>query len=79
MQIKTYLQILIKRWWILAASLGIVLIGTYIWTSNQGPVYQSKTTYILRPRSAVNTLEDDLKPLLSSDELEYDFRGSCIK
>ncbi|NIV13498.1 MAG: hypothetical protein GWN62_20100 [Aliifodinibius sp.] len=59
MQIKTYLQILIKRWWILAASLGIVLIGTYIWTSNQGPVYQSKTTYILRPRSAVNTLEDD--------------------
>jgi capsular polysaccharide biosynthesis protein len=59
MQLKTYLQILLKRWWIVAASFGIVVLGTYIWTSNQGPVYQSKTTYILKPRSAINQLDED--------------------
>jgi len=59
MQIKTYLQILVKRWWIVLIGLAVVLVATFIWTSRQGPVYQSKATYILRPRTGIDQIEDD--------------------
>jgi diguanylate cyclase (GGDEF)-like protein len=51
MTIKDYMQIFLKRWWLLALSFGVVLGATYIWTAQQTPVYESHATFVIRPRS----------------------------
>ncbi|MGB7876622.1 MAG: hypothetical protein WBL25_19745 [Anaerolineales bacterium] len=59
MEIKAYLKILFKRWWILVLGLVVVVSATWIWTGQQEQVYQSKATFVLRPRSSTIAVEDD--------------------
>ncbi len=59
MQIKTYFRILLKYWWILLFATTVVVVGTIIWMTGQQRVYQSKSTYILRPRAAMDQMGDD--------------------
>jgi diguanylate cyclase (GGDEF)-like protein len=48
MEIKAYLKLLQKRWWIVLLLLTIVLAATAYFTVNMKPVYQAKATYIVR-------------------------------
>lgn len=48
-----------KRWWVLLLGLAVVVTATYIWTSRQEKVYESKATFVLRPRLSTVTVEDD--------------------
>lgn len=61
MELKVYLQVLIKKWWLILPAF-LITVGVTFWlTLSQVPVYEAKTTYILRPNSSV----DDAKNLLS--------------
>lgn len=51
MIIKEYLRLFVKRWWLLALSVVIVLAGTYYWTSQQTPIYESHASFVIRPNS----------------------------
>jgi len=65
MEIKMYLRLLQKRWWMVASLLIITLAATTYFTLKLKPVYQSESTYIVRLNafteerntiSALNTL-----------------------
>lgn len=49
MIIKEYLRLLMKRWWLVVLSLLIVFAGTYYWTSQQTPIYESHASFVIRP------------------------------
>ncbi|MBG7610055.1 MAG: hypothetical protein IZT55_04230 [Anaerolineae bacterium] len=59
MEIKSFFKTLFKHWWILLLSLLIVVVATWFWTKQQDYVYQSKATFVLRPRSADLAVDDD--------------------
>jgi capsular polysaccharide biosynthesis protein len=59
MEIKAYLKILFKRWWALLLGLAVVVSATWFWTNQQDRVYQSKATFVLRPRSSTLVVEDE--------------------
>lgn len=48
MEIKMYLKILQKRWWVVLALVIVTLLATTYFTLRTEPVYQAKATYIVR-------------------------------
>lgn len=48
MEIKMYLRILQRRWWIVLLMVAMALGATAYFTMNMEPVYQSSATYIVR-------------------------------
>jgi diguanylate cyclase (GGDEF)-like protein len=65
MEIKVYLRLLQKRWWIVLSFLIIALVATAYFTLNTKPMYRAEATYIVRVSaseeernviSAINTL-----------------------
>jgi len=63
MIIQEYLQLIVKRWWLLVLAFSIVLGGTYYWTSQQTPIYESHASFVIRPRSETVVSGDFLKAL----------------
>jgi len=59
MEIKAYLKILSKRWWAILLGLAVVVSATWFWTSQQDRAYESKATFVLRPRSSTLVVEDE--------------------
>ena len=59
MELKAYLKILFKRWWAILLGLVVVVSATWYWTNQQERVYQSQSTFVLRPRSSTLVVEDD--------------------
>ena len=58
MEIKYYLRILIRRWWLVAACGVIFLVLGLIIVLNQPRVYETKSSFVLRPHSSVVIAED---------------------
>lgn len=48
MEIKMYLKILQKRWWVVLALIIVTLLATTYFTLKTEPVYQARATYIVR-------------------------------
>jgi diguanylate cyclase (GGDEF)-like protein len=63
MIIKEYLQLVAKRWWLLALAFSVVFSGTYYWTSQQTPIYESHASFVIRPRSETVISGEFLKAL----------------
>lgn len=63
MIIKEYLQILIRRWWLIVLPLLAVVGGAYYWTSRQVPIYESHATFVIRPRTEASATGDFIKAL----------------
>lgn len=63
MIIKEYLQVVMKRWWLLALAFLMVFGGTYYWTSQQVPIYESHASFVIRPRSETVLSGDFIKAL----------------
>jgi diguanylate cyclase (GGDEF)-like protein len=59
MQLKTYINILLKRWWAVVICFAVVVSATWIWTSRQDRVYQSEASFVLRPRPTILAVDDD--------------------
>lgn len=63
MFIHDYIQLVIKRWWLVALAFGVVFVSTYIWTSKQQVVYESHATFVIRPRSEAVLGSDFIRAL----------------
>jgi diguanylate cyclase (GGDEF)-like protein len=63
MIIKEYLQIILKRWWLVLLPLLAVVGGAYYWTSRQIPIYESHASFVIRPRSDTSGTGDFIKAL----------------
>jgi len=53
MELKVYLQILLKRWWIVIPTFLITLTSGIVFTYTQMPIYTATTTYVVVPGSAI--------------------------
>src|SRR5690606_34429203 len=60
MELKIYLHILIKMWWVVVLILCITLIATISFTMNQPRIYESRATFVVRPQTSVATDRDEL-------------------
>ena len=63
MEIRAYLRILKRRWWVLLICLGITVAASLAFSLSQPAVYGTTTTYIIRPRTATGAQEDFVKTL----------------
>ncbi len=52
MELKLYLRILMRKWWIVLAATLFTLLITFFFVSRQPSVYEAKTTFVIRPRSS---------------------------
>jgi len=59
MEFKAYLKLIFKRWWAVLLVFVVVVSATWFWTSRQEHVYESKATFVLRPRSSTTAPEED--------------------
>ena len=49
MELRTYLQILVKRWWIVVPVFVITVAFTALFTLSQAPVYSATATFVVSP------------------------------
>ncbi len=59
MELNSYFRIILKRWWAILIGLSVAAAATVVWTNRQVPVYESKATFVLRPRSSTLVLGDE--------------------
>lgn len=52
MELRTYLQILVKRWWIVVPVFVITVAFTALFSSSRAPVYSATATYVVSPSSS---------------------------
>jgi diguanylate cyclase (GGDEF)-like protein len=60
MEIKTYWRILKKRWQLLLFGFAVVFVITLILTIRQPAVYETSTTFVIRPRVTEGAVSDDI-------------------
>lgn len=49
MEIKIFLRLLLKRWWVILSILLVTAIGTLVFTYYQTPIYSASVTYVVSP------------------------------
>lgn len=52
MELKAYLRILARKWWIALPAFLVTFTSTVVFTFTQAPVYEAKTTYVVTPNDA---------------------------
>jgi capsular polysaccharide biosynthesis protein len=50
-ELKRYLAVLLRAWWIVLTALAVSIAGTYYFIDRQPLVYESTGTFVVRPRS----------------------------
>jgi diguanylate cyclase (GGDEF)-like protein len=53
MELKTYLLILLKKWWIVVPTFLVTLTAGVVFTYTRVPLYSAMTTYVVVPNSAI--------------------------
>lgn len=61
MELKTYLRILLRKWWIVLPAFLVTFTSTVVFTFTQVPVYQTTTTFLVTP----NTSFGDVKSFVT--------------
>lgn len=59
MEMRAYWRILKRRWWLLLFGFLVVFGATYYLTNRQPPVYEAKTTFVIRPRVSEGSMGDE--------------------
>jgi len=77
MEIKMYLRLLQRRWWIVLLMVAMSLAATTYFTVNMEPVYESKATYIVRlsPFAEERNVISALNTLTSRTEIVATYAG----
>jgi diguanylate cyclase (GGDEF)-like protein len=57
MELKVYLQVLLKKWWIVIPIFLITLTSGIVFTYTKTPVYSATTTYVVVPSSSFGDLK----------------------
>lgn len=52
MELKTYLRILLKKWWMVLSTFLITFTSTVVFTFTQVPTYMSSATFVVKPNTA---------------------------
>jgi diguanylate cyclase (GGDEF)-like protein len=52
MELKTYIRILFRHWWIILPAFLVTLTATIVFTFNQPSIYSSKATFVVSPSAA---------------------------
>ena len=60
MEVKLYLRMLTKRWWLIVLAFFFTLIPTVILVNRQPWVYEANTSYVIRPRDDFDVPEDEI-------------------
>jgi len=63
MEIKAYLRILFKRWWILVLCLAVTLSASVILTLSQQKIYAATSVFLVRPRTNPEIKDEFVKVL----------------
>jgi diguanylate cyclase (GGDEF)-like protein len=58
MELRTYLQILLKKWWIVVPTFLITLTSGIVFTYTRTPLYSSSTTYVVVPSPAFGDVKN---------------------
>ena len=58
MELKAYIQILLKKWWVVLSVFLITLTATIVQTYTQTPIYSSSATFIIGLGSSVDDVRD---------------------
>lgn len=66
MEVKLYLQILLKRWWIILATFALTLIPTFVFVNGQPWIYESEVTFVIRPRSSIAVNDEEIVKALDT-------------
>jgi len=72
MELKIYLRILLRKWWIVIPALLITFTSTVVFTFTQGPTYRAPATFVVAPTSSfeeVWSFVDGLDTLSSRKEI----------
>lgn len=59
MELKLYMRMILRQWWLVAAAFIITVAATAVLVSRQPWVYESTTTFIIRPRPDFTEAADD--------------------
>ena len=59
MELKAYWRILRRRWWLVLFGFAVVFGLTWILTGRQPPVYETSTTFVIRPRASENSVGEE--------------------
>lgn len=65
MELLAYVQILVRRWWIILPTIVLTLLLTYMFTDRQEPVYDTQTTLVMRPLTAGMGDEKDIASVVN--------------
>lgn len=66
MELKRYLQIILKYWWIVLAAFLFTLIPTFVIVNGQSWIYESDTTFVIRPRSTFAINDEEIVKALDT-------------
>lgn len=63
MELKAFLWLLGRKWWIIIPTYAITLVVTVLFTLNQAPVYQAEMTLYVRPMAQIDDVNQYVRSL----------------
>ena len=66
MELKAYLQILMRMWWVIVLIFFITLLATFIFTRNQPELYESSATFVVRPLVSSTVERNELATMIDT-------------
>lgn len=69
MELKAYLRILARKWWIILPTFLVTFTSTVVFTVTQAPVYEAKTTFVVTPNDKFESFAYGLDLLSRRSEI----------
>lgn len=66
MELKIYLRIILKYWWIIIGTFVLTLIPTYLFVNDQPWVYETEATFVIRPRANIAVNDEEIVKALDT-------------
>ncbi len=66
MELKIYLRIILKYWWIILGAFVLTLVPTYLFVNSQPWIYETEATFVIRPRSSIAANDDEIVDALDT-------------
>ncbi|GJM42588.1 MAG: hypothetical protein DHS20C20_28700 [Ardenticatenaceae bacterium] len=66
MELKIYLRIIQKYWWIIPGVFILTLVPTYLFVNSQPWVYETEATFVIRPRPSIAAGDEEIVKALDT-------------
>lgn len=74
-----YLDVILRRRWIVLAAFCVVFVGTILWTFTTRPVYEASAMMVIEKESGTSVVSSDGSMVQSSDEDYYQTQYKLLK